>query len=141
MACAIEMQRTMAGVNRHCRQTGLPETAMGIGINTGEVVVGNIGRRQRTKYGVGGLNVNLASRIESCTTGGQILISVTTLEACGPTLRIDSPAEVMPKGVGQPILTYEVGGIGGEYGLYLPPKQYLPLAGGSKPHPAQFSAT
>ncbi len=140
VACAIEMQRAMAGVNRHCRRAGLPETAMGIGINTGEVVVGNIGGRQRTKYGVVGLNVNLTSRIESCTVGGQILISETTLEACGPILRIDSRAEVMPKGVSRPILTYEVGGIAGEYDLYLPPKQYLPLTGGSKPHPAQLSA-
>jgi len=139
VACAVEMQRAMAGVNRHCRRAGLPETAMGIGINTGEVVVGNIGGRQRTKYGVVGLNVNLASRIESCTAGGQILISETTLEACGPILRIDSRAEVMPKGVSRPILIYEVGGIAGEYELYLPPKQYLPLTGGSKPHPVQLS--
>ncbi len=140
VACAVEMQRAMASVNEHCRQAGFPEIAMGIGINTGEVVVGNIGGKQRTKYGVVGLNVNLTSRIESYTVGKQILISETTLEACGPILRIDSRAEVMPKGVSRPILIYEVGGIAGDYDLYLPPKQNLPMTRVSKPHPAQCFA-
>ncbi|MCB0258643.1 MAG: adenylate/guanylate cyclase domain-containing protein, partial [Calditrichaeota bacterium] len=48
---------------------------MGIGINTGEMVIGNIGSPRRMKYGVVGSHVNLAARIESCTIGGQVLIS------------------------------------------------------------------
>jgi adenylate cyclase len=120
VACSLEMQLAMTSVNDYCQRAGYPDTAMGIGINTGEVVVGNIGGKKRTKYGVVGLNVNLTSRIESYTVGGQILISEATLGACGPILRTDGRVEVMPKGFSRPIVIYEVGGIGGEYGLYLP---------------------
>ena len=52
VACALEMQKAMKAVNELNRQSGLPELATGIGINTGEIVVGNIGSEQRAKYGV-----------------------------------------------------------------------------------------
>ena len=60
VACAIEMQIVMARVNAWNVQQGFPEIEMGIGINTGEVVVGNIGSRKRAKYSVQGSNANLA---------------------------------------------------------------------------------
>ena len=75
VACAMAMQLAMAGVNAQNRAEGLPEVEMGIGIHTGEVVVGNIGSDRRTKYGVVGSHVNLTARIESYTVGGQVLIS------------------------------------------------------------------
>ena len=53
---------------------------MGIGIHTGEVIVGNIGSDRRMKYAAVGTHVNLTGRIESYTTGGQILISESTLQ-------------------------------------------------------------
>ena len=65
VACAMAMQLAMAGVNAQNRAEGLPEVEMGIGIHTGEVVVGNIGSDKRTKYGVVGSHVNLTNRIES----------------------------------------------------------------------------
>jgi adenylate cyclase len=75
------------------------------------------------KYGVVGRNVNLTSRIESYTVGGQIFISENTMEECGRNLlRIDDRMEVMPKGVKKPITIYEVGGIKGEFNLFLPEK-------------------
>ena len=49
VACAVEMLNAMPGVNAWNRAHGLPEVAMGIGINTGEVVVGNIGSEKRRK--------------------------------------------------------------------------------------------
>ncbi|MBF0557185.1 MAG: response regulator [Nitrospirae bacterium] len=120
VACAVEMQTAMEEVNRRNRESGYPEVVMGIGINTGSVVVGNIGSRKRTKYAVVGRNVNLTSRIESYTVGGQILASQSTVDACGEILRIDNTMEVMPKGVQKPITIYEVGGIGSNYNLFLP---------------------
>jgi adenylate cyclase len=122
VACAVEMQMAMEEVNRWNLRQGFPEVAMGIGINTGDVIVGNIGSERRAKYGIVGRNVNLTARIESCTVGGQILVSKSTLEACGSMLRIDGEVEVMPKGLTEPITIYEVGGIGGDFDLYLPAK-------------------
>lgn len=127
VACAIAMQNAMQEVNRKNIEQGFPEVQMGIGINTGELVVGNIGSSKRTKYGVVGSNVNLTSRIESYTVGGQILVSESTVHACEGLLRIDSQMEVKPKGVKEPITIYEIGGIGGQYNVYLPVKKQIEL--------------
>ena len=51
---------------------------MGIGINTGETVAGNVGYQKRAQYTVVGSHVNLAVRIEFYTVEGQILISENT---------------------------------------------------------------
>jgi class 3 adenylate cyclase/CheY-like chemotaxis protein len=120
IACAVAMQLAMPAVNEQSRQAGLPEIAMGIGINTGEVVTGNTGSLKRTKYGVIGSQVNLTSRIESYSLGGQILVSEATRQAVGDILRIDGQMVIDPKGVDKPLTTYQIGGIGGEYNLFLP---------------------
>lgn len=123
VACAIEMQMAMEKVNEKNRQEGYPEVAQGIGISTGELVVGNIGSEMRSKYGVVGREVNLASRIEACTVGGQTFISKNTHKSCGPILRIDDEMEIRPKGFKEPVKIFEIGGIGGEFNLYLGEKK------------------
>lgn len=60
VACAVAMQLAMSRVNQELNQSGLPKIKMGIGINTGEVVVGNIGSQKRTKWTVIGSPINLA---------------------------------------------------------------------------------
>ena len=119
IACAIEMQNAMAQVNEENRGQGLPELAMGIGINETEVIVGNIGSSKRSKYTVVGSGVNMTSRIESYTVGGQILISESVCQEAGDMLRIDAQREVLPKGAETPLRIYEVGGIAGQYNLAL----------------------
>ena len=83
------------------------------------MVVGNIGSAERMKYGVVGSQVNLTSRIQSCTVGGQILVSETTRQEAGRTLKIGQQIEVKAKGVEHPITLSEVLGIGGKYKLQL----------------------
>ncbi|MDQ6993390.1 MAG: adenylate/guanylate cyclase domain-containing protein [Mariprofundus sp.] len=109
--CAIEMQQAMDVVNQQFRQHGYPEVEMGIGLHTGEAIVGNIGSHKRSKYGVVGRVVNTASRIESYTIGGQILISENTLSDSAVELRIDGKMNVMPKGISYQMTLYDVGGI------------------------------
>ena len=120
VACALSMQLRMDAINALHRQADLPEVDMGIGIHTGEVVVGNIGSQQRTKYGVVGSTVNLTGRIESYTTGGQILISPTTYAETAAVLTVSYQLTVAPKGVAAPLTLYAVSGMRGTYALSLP---------------------
>jgi class 3 adenylate cyclase/FixJ family two-component response regulator len=120
VACAVAMQLAMAEVNEQNRLAGLPEIAMGIGVNTGEVVAGNIGSVKRAKYGVIGSQVNLTARIESYTLGGQILISEAARRAADCELRIEDRMVVESKGVKEPTPVLRVSGVGGEYNLFLP---------------------
>ncbi|NKB18749.1 MAG: adenylate/guanylate cyclase domain-containing protein, partial [Pseudanabaena sp. CRU_2_10] len=108
VACAVAMQSAMEAVNAEITQLNLPAIAMGIGINTGEVVVGNIGSQTRAKYAIVGSHVNLTSRIESYTVGGQILISESTYLKAGDVVQTYGNMEVEPKGVKQPITIYDV---------------------------------
>ncbi|MFB2917517.1 CHASE2 domain-containing protein [Aerosakkonema funiforme] len=125
IACAIAMQSAMIPVNEEMNKLGVSPLKMGIGINTGEVVVGNIGSSKRTKYGVVGSQVNLTYRIESYTTEGQILISQSTLDTVKAKLRIDGKKQVQPKGVKEPITIYDIGGIDEPYNLYLNKQEEL----------------
>lgn len=122
VACAIEMQNAMTLVNKKSLAMGLPELEMGIGLNDAEVIVGNVGSQRRSKYGVVGSGVNMTSRIESYTVGGQILVSESVLREAGDSLRIDGEKEVLPKGSETPIKIYEVGGIGVPYNMVLDQK-------------------
>ena len=115
VACALEMQQAMQVVNELNRQSGLPELATGIGINTGEVIVGNIGSEQRAKYGVVGHNVNFAARVESYTEGGQIMVSDRTLETCAGLLETRGEMSVRPKGFDEDVRIHDICGIGGSY--------------------------
>lgn len=120
IACACAMQLVMGAVNEKMKALGLSQLEMGIGINTGEVVVGNIGSEKRAKYGIVGSQVNLAYRIESYTKGGQILVAEETLKQAGTGVRINEQKQVQPKGFKQPIAIYSVYGVSGLYNVYLP---------------------
>jgi len=73
--CAIEMQMVLEEMNASLETELGIRLKMGIGIHTGEVVVGNIGGSRRVKWGVIGDPVNMTGRIESLTVGTQVLIS------------------------------------------------------------------
>ncbi|MDC0719382.1 adenylate/guanylate cyclase domain-containing protein [Nannocystis bainbridge] len=119
VACAIAMQRAMGEVNAALAAHGLPALEMGIGVHTGEVVVGNIGSNRRAKYGVVGRHVNLTSRIESYTVGGQVLISESAARALGDRLRTRGCFEVRPKGVREPITIHDVTGVDGPFAIHM----------------------
>ncbi len=122
IACAIAMQRAMDSVNSFLGTQDLPALEMGIGVHTGEVVVGNIGSERRTKYGVLGAQVNLTYRLESYTLGGQVLISEACYGAAGGAglIQIGDRRQVFPKGVRSGLWIYEVLAVGAPFELVLP---------------------
>ena len=117
VAAAVAMQMQMEQINEWNVQRNFPVLEMGIGLNTGEVIVGNIGSEKRTKYGVVGSNVNLCGRIESYTIGGQILISPQTRAMVSYDVNVAQELEVYPKGVKGALVLSHVTGIGGPYNL------------------------
>jgi len=125
VACGLAMQLAMKGVNHRLAAKGAAELEMGIGIHTGRVIVGNIGSLRRTKYAAVGSNVNLAGRIESFTTGGQILISENVRAKIKSPLSLEAQFQVEPKGAKELLQLHEIGGIGEPYNLSLPSKARL----------------
>ncbi|PYO55171.1 MAG: hypothetical protein DMD83_20830, partial [Candidatus Rokuibacteriota bacterium] len=119
-ASALAMQRAMVDINRRYVERGRPRFEMGIGVNTGEAVVGNIGSEQRAKYAVVGSAVNLAARVEGCTVGGQIFLSASTYERIRELAEVGAPVPVEVKGISQPLLLYELQGLSGRFAQRLP---------------------
>jgi len=138
VACGLAMQLAMNEVNQRLVAKGATELEMGIGIHSGRVIVGNIGSLRRTKYAAVGSNVNLAGRIESFTTGGQLLISANTREKIKSPLQIAANFEVEPKGASSKLKLHEVRGIGEPFNLSLPTrsKALCPLP---QPVPIRFT--
>ncbi|MDR2747118.1 MAG: adenylate/guanylate cyclase domain-containing protein [Treponema sp.] len=134
VACALEMQIAMDEINDWNIKNRYPLMETGVGINSGETIVGNIGSPKSMKYNVIGSNVNLASRIESFSIGGQILISENTKALIKAELRIGQELEILPKGMKDPITVYQIDGIGAPYFLELRNNE-IPLSRLSDPAP------
>ena len=101
LACALEMQGAVSQINQENQRHGLPDIGVGIAINTGEVIAGNIGSVKRVKYGVVGHTVNLTARMESCCRAGEILASRATLDAASQKVRHSYEFEISPKGMSE----------------------------------------
>ncbi|MDP3182041.1 MAG: adenylate/guanylate cyclase domain-containing protein [Desulfobaccales bacterium] len=119
VACALEMQAAMDEINFLNEADGLPHLEMGIGVNTGSVVVGNIGSEKRTKYSVIGSPVNFTARAESSSVGGQVLISASTYAKVKDLVEVGDVLEVEMKGVPGAATLYDVHAIKGPYNIKL----------------------
>lgn len=108
IACAVEMQIAMSGVNAQNRKQRMPEIFMGIGINTGSVVAGPLGSELHSEYTVIGDEVNLTSRIEAQSLRGQILISESTYLLARDFVEVGKPNHVHVKGKRDPVRLYEL---------------------------------
>lgn len=123
VACAIEMQLAMEEINRANRRDGLPPLEMGIGLNSGEVIIGNIGSEKRAKFSAIGSPVNMAARVEGYTVGGQLLVSDSVRQPLEGILELGKCMQVKAKGLKTPMSITEVIGIAGDYNLRLPVRQ------------------
>lgn len=108
LAAAICMQNKMEDVNLYCAKKGYPVLEMGIGIHAGEVFIGNVGSEKMMRYNVIGRVVNQCSRIESCSVGGQVLVSQTVLDSLQGKVQIKNRIEILAKGLTKTMEVYEV---------------------------------
>ncbi|MDV7340362.1 GAF domain-containing protein [Terasakiella sp. A23] len=108
--CAIDMMVKLREFNAQRAAKGLMEIDIGIGLNTDNVVSGNIGSPKRMDYTVIGDGVNLAARLESGTKqyGAHILISEFTFKALKGTYRYRAMDHVVVKGKTEPVAIYEL---------------------------------
>jgi adenylate cyclase len=110
VAAALDMSRALEALNRRWQAEGRRPLAIGIGINSGEMIAGNIGSAAIMSYTVIGDAVNLASRLESLNKdlGTRILISEATRERLQQRVPLRAVGEVTVKGRSQPVLVHEV---------------------------------
>ncbi|MDR0670527.1 MAG: adenylate/guanylate cyclase domain-containing protein [Treponema sp.] len=137
VACALKMQSAMKDVNVWAARNDFPEIEMGIAINTGDAIVGNIGSDRVMKYNVIGSNVNLSSRIESYTTGGQVMLSEYTYNALRSPVHVVQKVRVTPKGVSMPILIMRIDAIGEPFNITLD-SETVPLQALDPPLPVLY---
>jgi class 3 adenylate cyclase/CheY-like chemotaxis protein len=108
--CALAMQAAMADINALNAAEGFPAINTGIAINTGDVIAGNIGSERRSKYGFVGHPMNVTSRIEDITAGGEILISESTLQSLKGNYVLGRSEQIKVKGIDETLLVHQIAG-------------------------------
>lgn len=107
IAAAREMKAALAELNRELAAEGKPRLALGIGINTGRVIAGNMGSQTRLNYTVIGDGVNLAARLEGLTKdaafNAHIIVSEATATAARATSQLRALGDVTVKGRTEPV--------------------------------------
>jgi class 3 adenylate cyclase/putative methionine-R-sulfoxide reductase with GAF domain len=105
---ALEMQKAQGELSRKFKKTYGIDVDIGIGINTGEMVLGNIGCRQRTDYTVIGDAVNTAARLCGAAAGGQVLITEKTYAEVKKLVKVEELEPIVAKGKSKPVQIYNV---------------------------------
>ena len=105
---ALEQQELIEVMAQRWREAGKPPLAVGMGINTGYVVMGNLGSQKRMNYTVIGDAVNTAARLYNVAKGGQIIVSESTWEETKDHFEFRELDPVSVKGKSAPLRTFEV---------------------------------
>jgi adenylate cyclase len=97
--------------NAEMKGDGLPEFQMGIGVNVGKVVVGNIGSESRAKYGIVGSAVNITQRIQTVARGKDVVISDAVYEYVANQVLLEKSFTVQLKGLEEDVKLHLIRGI------------------------------
>jgi adenylate cyclase len=108
---AVKQQDKILEMAEKWKDLGKKQFTVGMGVNTGDVVMGNLGSSSRMNYTVIGDNVNVAARLYNVAKGGEIIISETTYAECKDIVEVDELEPVAVKGKVKPIAIYNVKGL------------------------------
>jgi adenylate cyclase len=125
MQAALDMCAALDALNEEFAAQGLPRLDMGIGINTGVMVAGNMGSLSRLNYTVIGDGVNLAARLEGLTKRkefqARVIVADATLRAAKRSFRARELGMVVVRGRQEPVLLHALGEAAPEAGAAAPP--------------------
>jgi adenylate cyclase len=105
---ALEQQEKIAQIAAEWAAMGKQTFTVGMGLNTGEVVMGNLGSSERMNYTVIGDNVNTAARLYNVAKGGQIIISESTYNEVKDHFIVRELQPVQVKGKVLPLRNFEI---------------------------------
>lgn len=111
LSAALEMQDTVTQLNAQRKKAQLPQLFVGIGVNTGQAIVGYMGSTKRHEFTAIGDAVNVASRLCSLAKGGEILTTAYTLEKAHGSFVAEPMAVVHIRGKEKGVDTYRVLGL------------------------------
>lgn len=132
---AMQIQRLLVELNRDAAAREWPELRVGIGINTGNAIAGNIGSPRRLDYTVVGDAVNTAQRLMTNAAGGQILISESTarkLGKTGKTIDLERLPELKVKGRSEAVPVFRVNWVEESAETVVLPKKKRPVRSASR---------
>ncbi len=108
IACAVAMQQSIVRLNKRFRDRKRPEIYVGMAINTGEVIAGEIGCDLYREFTVIGEPVNTTARVEAHSLRGQILLTEATYLLAKKFITTRMPQKVYVKGSSNPLVIYEL---------------------------------
>lgn len=108
---ALEMQEAQAELTKKWKKKFGHDVHIGIGINTGPMIVGNIGCSKRTDYTVIGDSVNTAARLCGAAKPGQVLITENTKAEVKKLIEAKEMEPITAKGKSKPLSVYNVTGL------------------------------
>lgn len=110
---AIEIQQFCRTLNWARAKLGKKQMNVGIGLNSGDVVMGNMGSQEQMNYTVIGDNINLTARLCSAAAAGQVVISKATADAVGKAATLHKLEPIKVKGKEKPVEIFEAAAVSG----------------------------
>ena len=105
---ALKMQRAMKEVHKSLASRNLPVFQIGIGINTGQAIIGSVGSKNRKDYTVIGDAVNTSARLEEQAGPGEIIIGEQTYKHLPDSIHVKNQLSIRVKNRKEPVLCYTI---------------------------------
>lgn len=105
---AVTLKKAINELNRLKERRGYPSFRIGIGLDSGEVIVGNMGSHARMEYTAVGEAVNMASRLSGLAGGGDILVGEAAYSLIEDKVEAQERSETFIKGISAPVRLYNI---------------------------------